>query len=207
MTVLYEFPPTRSNRAKWALEELDISYDGETVDLMKGEQNEDTYRAIQPLGVVPALKTDSYTMFESAAIVMQLIDEQADQGLAPKPGSAERAHYYQWALFATGEIDPAIMMVFDNTMRPLEAMNPPGTQHDPNMAEKGRHDFAIRAAILSDELEGQDYLLGNSFSGADIIVGHSCFMAVFVGLLDDFPVLQSYCERLKERPANQRVYG
>ena len=74
MTTLYEWPPTRSQRAKWALEELEIDYTRELVDMMAGQQNTDTYRAIHPLGVVPALKTDVYTMFESAAIVMQLID-------------------------------------------------------------------------------------------------------------------------------------
>jgi glutathione S-transferase len=207
MTLLYEFPPTRSNRAKWALEELGVSYDRKTVDLMSDEQNGDDYREIQPLGVVPALKTDGYTMFESIAIVLQSIDEHPDQSLAPPPGSPERALYYQWALFAAGQVDPAIMLVFDNTMRPLEGMRPAGSQHDPAMAEKGRYEFGQRAAILSDTLNSQDYLLGDNFTGADIIVGHSCFMATTTGLIDGFPVLKDYRDRLKARPAAQRVYG
>lgn len=55
---LYEFPPTRSQRAKWALEELEIPYSSHKVDLSQGQQNSDAYRAIHPLGVVPALETD-----------------------------------------------------------------------------------------------------------------------------------------------------
>ena len=39
MTILYEFPPTRSNRAKWALEELGVEYEAVKIDLMSGEQN------------------------------------------------------------------------------------------------------------------------------------------------------------------------
>ena len=139
-------------------------------------------------------------MFESIAIVLQSIDEHPDQNLAPLPGSLKRATYYQWALFAAREVDPAIMMVFYNTMRPLEAMRPAGSQHNPAMAEKGRYEFGQRAAILSNVLDEQDYILGDNFTGADIIVGHSCFMATTTGLID-------YRDRLKQRPAAQRVYG
>ncbi len=173
MTVLYEFPPTRSQRVKWALEELEVEYSSHLVNLQDGQQNSDAYRAIHPLGVVPTLKTDSYTIFESVAIVLQLIDEHPDKNLAPALGTPERANYYQWSVFACSELDPAIMMFFDNTMRPLEYMRPPGTQHDAKLAERGRGDFAIRAGILSKALSDCDYLLGPSFSGADILVGHS----------------------------------
>ncbi len=207
MLELYEFPPTRSQRAKWALEELGIEYSSRVVNLPEGEQNSDAYRAIHPLGVVPALKADAYTLFESVAIVLQLIDEHPGTGLAPKVGSPQRAMYYQWCVFACAEVDPAIMMVFDNTMRPLASMRPPGTQHDPKLADRGRADFALRADILSEALSGRDHLVGDTFSGADILVGHSCFMAAHTGLIGGCPVLEAYYARLQERPAHQRAYG
>jgi len=208
MTELFEWPPTRSQRAKWALEELEIDYASHIVDLPEGQQNSDAYRAIHPLGVVPALKTDDYTIFESVAIVLQLIDEHPEKNLAPTVGSPERATYYQWSVFACAELDPPIMMFFDNTMRPLAHMRPPGTQHDPKLAERGRGDFAIRADILSKALGDRDYLLGSEFSGADILVGHSCFMATHMGLMGDggFPILEDYYARLRQRPAHRRAY-
>ena len=72
MPELFEFPPTRSQRAKWALEEVGLEYSSRVVDLMKGQQDEEAYRAVHPLGVVPALMTEEYTIFESVAIVLQL---------------------------------------------------------------------------------------------------------------------------------------
>lgn len=207
MTTLYEWPPTRSQRAKWALEELGIDYTSELVDMMAGQQNSDAYLAIHPLGVVPALKTGTYTMFESVAIVMQLIDEHPGSGLAPVPGSPERAAYYQWCVFAAAELDPAIMLYFDNKLRPLEYMRPPGSPHDPNMAAKGKRDFANRAEILSKALQDSEHLLGSGFSGADILIGHSCFMATVTALIDVYPELQAYHERLRQRPAYQRAYN
>ena len=98
MPELYEYPPTRSQRAKWALEELGVDYSSHVVQLIEGEQNLDAYRAIHPLGVVPALKTEGYTIFESVAIVLQLIDEHPEKNLAPAVGTAERAIYYQWCV-------------------------------------------------------------------------------------------------------------
>lgn len=206
MTELYEWPPTRSQRAKWALEELGIAYTSRKVDLLEHEQDSAAYRAIHPLGVVPALRTGDYTIFESVAIVLQLIDEHPEKGLAPAVGSPERALYYQWSVFACAELDPAIMLVFDNTLRPLDYMRPPGTPHDAGLAERGRRDFAIRAEIVSKALGDRDYLLSTAFSGADILVGHSCFMARFTGMLGDYPVLEAYYERLSHRPAHRRAY-
>lgn len=208
MIELYEFPPTRSQRAKWALEELGIDYSSQLVDMMAGQQDSPAYRAIHPLGVVPALKTDSYTIFESVAIVLQLIDEHPEAKLAPAVGAPERALYYQWCVFAGAELDPPVMMFFDNTLRPLEHMRPPGTLHDAGLAERGRRDFTTRAGILADVLRNRDYLLGSEFSGADILVGHSCFMASHIGLpIGDHPTLEAYYGRLQQRPAYQRAYG
>ena len=163
MIELCEWPPTRSQRAKWALEELGIAYSSRMINMPEGEQDSDAYRAVHPLGVVPALVTDSYTMFESVAIVLQLIDEHPEIKLAPAVGTAQRATYYQWSVFACAELDPPIMMFFDNSMRPLEHMRPPGTPHDAKLAERGRSDFAIRAGILSTALSERDYLLGSEF--------------------------------------------
>ena len=207
MVELYEWPPTRSQRAKWVLEELGIQYSSQLVNMLEGQQNSEDYRAIHPLGVVPALKTDRYTVFESVAIVLQLIDEHPEKNLAPAVGLPERAAYYQWSVFACAELDPSIMMYFDNTMRPLEFVRPAGAQYDAALAERGRHDFATRADILSNVLSDRDYLLGSDFSGADILVGHSCFMATHMGLIGDYPELQRYYSRLQKRPGHQRAYN
>ena len=207
MRELYEWPPLRSQRAKWVLEELGVEYSSRMINMLEGQQNSDAYRAIHPLGVVPALKTDTYTIFESVAIVLQLIDEHPEKNLAPAVGTPERAYYYQWSVFACAELDPPIMMFFDNTMRPLEHMRPPGEQHDAKLAARGRSDFATRADILSKVLGDRDYLLGSSFSGTDILVGHSCFMATHTGLIGDYPVLEAYYERLRQRPGHRRAYG
>lgn len=207
MTELYEWPPTRSQRARWALEELGVEYSSQLVDLPQGQQDSEAYRSIHPLGLVPALKTGEYTLLESVAIVLQLMDEHPEKRLAPSVGTPERARYYQWCVFACAELDPSIMLVFDNTLRPLESMRPPGAQHDAVLAERGRSDFTPRADMLSEALGDRDYVIGSDFSGADILIGHSCFMATVTGLIGGYPKLEAYYARLQKRPGHQRAYG
>ncbi len=130
--------------------------------------------------------------------MLQLIDEHPEKNLAPAIGTPERARYYQWSVFACSELDPTIMMVFDNTMRP-------GAQHDAELAVRGRRDFSVRADMLSKALSNRDYLLATGFSGADILVGHSCFMATVTGLIEDYPNLEAYYDRLQQRPGYRRA--
>lgn len=138
---------------------------------------------------------------------MQLIDENPGLGLAPEPGTPERAQYYQWCVYAPAEMDCRLMEYFDNKLRPLYAMRPPGRQYNLEAAEQGKYQFSLRANAVSKVLEKQDYILGDVFSGADIAVGHSCFMAKLMGLIGEYPVLEAYYDRLNQRPAHRKVYG
>ena len=201
MPELFEFPPTRSNRAKWALEELGVAYTSRSVSFPKGEQQSEAYKAIHPLGHVPAYRTDDYTMHESVAIVLQLLDEQSGANLAPAIGSPERAAYYQWSVFACSELDPALFDVMKHTM------HLPEEQRVGEIAQRGREMFAARGEVLSKALEGRDYLLGSGFSGADIALGYSCNWAAYTGLIENHPTLVGYYARLQQRPAFQRVFS
>lgn len=204
---LYEWPPTRSHRVRWTFEELGVAFSSELVNLTEKHQDTAAYRAIHPLGAVPALSSPDYTIFESVAIVLQLIDEHPSCGLAPKVGTPARASYYQWCCFAGTEVDPAIMMYFDYLLRPSEARHPPGAPDDLKLAAIGQNQFNQRARIISDALEARPFILGEQFSGADILIGHSCVMATFTGLIEEHAGLSTYLDRLRQRPAFQRSYA
>ena len=80
---LYYTPKTRAFRVRWLLEELGLEYRLEHIDLHAGEGNTPEYRAIHPLGQVPALKVDNEVMFESGAMLQWLAETHLDKGLAP----------------------------------------------------------------------------------------------------------------------------
>jgi glutathione S-transferase len=58
---------------------------------------------------------------------------------------------------------------------------------------------------ISRQLDGRDYILGNSFSGADIGVTYVVSLAKRIGALTDYPVLSAYLTRNTGRPAFQRA--
>lgn len=201
MRELYEFPPTRSNRVKWALEELGVDYTSRSVNFMTGEQQSEAHRKIHPLGLVPSYKSDKYLMQESVAILMQVIDEHPESSLAPSPGTAERASYYQWCVFSSAELDHNLYDIMKHTMHLPEA------ERVPELAERGKQRFSVRAEMLSAALEKQDYLVGSQFSGADIAIGYSCNWAAYTGVIEQHPILVEYYSRLQLRPAFQKVFS
>lgn len=200
MPTLYEMFPTRSQRAKWILEEIGCDYDSSVVDMRSGAHRAPEYTAINPMGVVPTYQTSDYKIHESVAVVLQLLDEHADSGLAPAPGSAERANYYQWCVFGSAEMDFTLGLVTQNEVLL------PEEKRDASLASLGRELFTKRAQVLENVLADKSYLLGDKFSGADVIIGYNCFWATFTGMLEQHPVLVSYLERLQSRPAFQKAF-
>lgn len=200
MQILYEMFPTRSQRAKWVLEEIGCEYESSMVDLRVGAHRSPEYTAVNPMSVVPTYETSDYKIHESVAVVMQLIDEHADAELAPALGSPERAEYYQWCVYGSAELDFPIWLVTQNEILL------PEEERDPSLAKFGRELFAKRAEVLSNALGDKPYILGANFSGADVVIGYNCYWATFTGMLDQQPTLVSYLERLQSRPAYQRAF-
>lgn len=196
---LYFAPNTRAVRPRWLLEELEVSYVLERLDLSKGEHKSLDYMKIHPHGAVPALVDGSLAMFESAAIVMYLADKYPEKGLAPAPGSPERGTYYQWILYAMTTIEPQILQYVLNTrMLPEE-------QRSAKAAEAAAAQFEQASKVLEHELRGHEYLVANRFSAADVMLGSTLAWARPYGLIDKHADLAAYAGRLSDRPAYKRA--
>ena len=61
------------------------------------------------MGKVPTVVVDGHAVWELPAIVAHLCDLFPEAGLAPAPGTAERADFYRWLSFATAVMEPAFM--------------------------------------------------------------------------------------------------
>src|SRR5271170_4286620 len=97
--VLYTHPMSRGRIARWMLEEVGQPYRAEIVEYGPAMKGAD-YRAVNPMGKVPALKHGQAIVTECAAICAYLADAFPEAGLAPPP--AKRAAYYRWLFFAAG---------------------------------------------------------------------------------------------------------
>jgi glutathione S-transferase len=184
---LYYMPRTRSSRVLWLLEEIGERYDLTEITGQQRRSAEHLER--HPLGRVPALElNDGTTMFESAAICLQLADLHPEAGLNGPIGSPERALVYQWVLFGMTELEaPLYRWVREAADGAVES--------------PARERFADAAVAIEAALRGRDWLLGERFTVADVVCASVLGSARTRGVLAEWPGLDAYVERAEARPA------
>lgn len=95
----YYHPMSRGVTTDWMLTELEAPHEKIIIDFFAGENNTPEYRAINPMGKVPALEDEGRIVTETAAICAYLADKYPDKGFAPAVSSPDRARYYRYLFF------------------------------------------------------------------------------------------------------------
>ncbi len=184
----------RPPRVRWALEEAGVSYEYVVMDAEEGQGPKHAER--HPLGRVPVLETDDGLLFESAALCLHIADSYPDANLIAPLGTRERAETYQWVFFAMTELEQAMLRILSARYRDdLEAL------------ASGERRMAKTAAALEEALAGNEYIVGNRFTIADVVLGGVLESARKYGTFPDSAPLLAYLERLDERPAKQVAYS
>ena len=193
---LHHQPRSRSTRVLWLLEELGIPFDL-TVISREAKQTPE-YRALHPLGRAPVLEEDGGPVFESAALLLHIADQNLDAGLVAPLGSHERALQYQWCFFGMTDIEGALMDIARQLWQD-EA------EPDAGIIERAAARFVATAGVIEGALGDNEYLVDNAFSVADIVVG-SVLGFARTGELTELPAgVVPYVDRLEARPARQRA--
>lgn len=188
---LYHLPGSRSTRVLWTLEEIGAPY--ELTILTREEKRSDEHRERHPLGRVPVMALDDgQFVFESAAILLHLGDLHPEAGLLPPVGTTDRAIVYQWSVFAMSELESSVF----GWVRARRAQ-----QDEAEPAER----FAQVAAALAEAVTDRRYLLGDTFTVADVLCASILGTAFRRGLTEDDGPLRAYVGRALERPANVRA--
>lgn len=188
----YTNPMSRGRIVRWMLEELGQPYETHVLEYGP-EMKSDAYRAINPMGKVPAIRHGEAVVTECAAICCYLADAFPGAGLAPEHGSPLRAPYYRWMFFAAGPGETAIT----NRSFGFELPDDPEAR---GRAGWGCFEDVCGAfeALLAD---GRDYVTGAAFSAADVYVGSQIGWGLQFGTLPERPGFRAYAERLQARPA------
>jgi glutathione S-transferase len=182
----------RPIRALWTLEEIGAPYELMLMDWKEGSGEQ--HRTRHPLGRVPVLQDDEGFVFESTAICLHLADLHPQAGLLPSLGTHERALAYQWSCFAPAELEPPLIeaAIF--------------RESDPDRAAKARGRFVAAADAVAQALQGSEYLVGERFGVADVLVATALSIPERAGFPEDVSQdLKAYVARLRERPAYQRA--
>lgn len=190
---LYGFGPTRSLRALWALRELGADFEFIPVNLAAGEAQTPEFLRLNPAGKLPVLVDGDLVLTESAAIVLYLAEKHPEHGLLP-PDLKTRAQVYKWVMFAMTELEQPLWRIARHTFIYPEGKRLPA---DIDLA---RADFRQMAAVLDRHMQGRTYIVRDSVTAADCVTAYLMDWANEQGLLDDFPQLRAYMDRMYARP-------
>lgn len=195
MLRIYHVRGTRSVRPIWLCHELALPCEIVTIDFSPDYRNSPEWRAISPAGKVPALTDGELTMFESGAMVDYLLERYGDGRLRPPPGTHESALHHQWCWFAEATLS-----------RPLGLNRILRGDTGSPLAAEGERKARDCLAVVDQAMSDRDFLLGDEFSAADIMMGYSLQLISSNGLLDDnYPNAGNYLARLKQRDACQQA--
>ena len=167
---------------------------------MQGEHKQASHLARQPHGLVPAIDLGHGPMIESVAICLALADQYADKGLAPAPGTPDRARYYEAVVYAVSTIDDAVIPIY------LHTKVLPPDKRDPKLIAAKLPTWRLSAELLTQRLGDRQFIVGDKFTAADIVIGYDLILALEIGLLSDYPKLAAYAKRLTERPTFHKVF-
>jgi glutathione S-transferase len=190
---LYGFAGTRTMRALWALNELDLDFEFVEVDLTKGEHRQPAFLALNPAGKVPVLVDGDLVLTESVAIVLYLAEKSPAKGLLPADARS-RAEVHRWLLFTATELEQPLWRISRHTrLYPAE-------RRIAAEIPVARRDFLDMAPVMDAHLRGRSFLVGDHATVADLVAAYTLDWADEVHLLDELPGLRAYMERMYARP-------
>ena len=151
------------------------------------------FYGINPLGLVPAIRTDDgEVLTENAAVLQYIADHYPAAMLAPSSGMA-RSKLHQWLCFIGTELHKALFIPLFDPMVQDDAKD--------RVLTKGES----RLSYLNDQLEGREFLL-DRFSVADAYLFTVLNWKIATPVdLSRWPAVSGYYERLAQRPSISRA--
>jgi glutathione S-transferase len=107
---LHHAPDFASTIVRFVLEELELPHTLAIVDIEGGALTSPEYRQVNPVGLIPALETDHGPMFETAAILLWLVDLPG--GVGPGPTDRDRGAFLSWLFFTSNALHQAALAMF-----------------------------------------------------------------------------------------------
>ncbi|MBU1378608.1 MAG: glutathione S-transferase family protein [Alphaproteobacteria bacterium] len=188
---LYHSPASRAFTAYWMLEEIGVPFAVKHIDIRKGEQKAASYLKLNPAGKVPTLTDGEVVVSENPAIGIYLADRYSYGNLAPRIEDKTRGAYLKWMVYSTAVVDPVATLH-------EQKIDLPGFS-------QGFGAFDDMVGVLETTLDDREWLLGDRFSGADIVLGGTVSRLLYQQILPKASALLEYNARLTRREAYHRA--
>jgi glutathione S-transferase len=200
MLTVHHLNDSRSQRILWLLEEVGTPY-----ELKRYQRNAETRLAppelkqVHPLGKSPVITDGDMTIAESGAIVDYIIRRYGpgkdNPAMMPAPGSADYEAYNEWLHYSEGSaMLPLMLNLYVGRLK--EAGAPLHPRIDSELAN--------HLGYIDRALNGREFFVGTSLTGADIQMSFVGEMAKVFDKLGPYWNLAAWLERMHARPAFQR---
>ena len=151
-----------SNKVRFTANALGLKYEFVVVNLRAGEQQKPEFLKINPVGKIPAIDDDGFTLFESAAIMRYLADKH-NSDLYPK-ALKERAIVDEWIDFTGHHVGGAASKVIYNRLFAPRR----GLPIDENSIKEGLGFLDRFLPVIDNQLAKHKFLTGAKMTLADM---------------------------------------
>lgn len=194
MITLHHLRIGRSIFTLWLLEEIGCDFNVKTYLRDENMRAQADLKAVHPLGKSPVIEDGDLLLSESGAITNYLLTKyDIEHRLHPSQDDlAVWATYQQWLAYPEGSVF-APLLIKMITLRS-------GVEH-PALSPFSSAEVALHYGHITNQLGDNEFILGDSFSGADIGITYMISMGERLGLMADYPTLVAYADRNRARPA------
>jgi glutathione S-transferase len=190
---IYGPTASRAARALWMVNELGVPF--EHIALEMKDIRAPEFTKINPNAKVPTMIDGDLTLFESMAINLYLANKYNKDGMWPT-SLEDQARAYQWSFWGMTEIEKLLLTILIDMY-----MTPPDNRRPAAVAEALKA-LAKPYKVLDGALQGRDYLLGSSFTVADLNVASVCTWARAIKFdFTPYPNVGPWLDRCLSRPA------
>ena len=200
MLTVHHLGKSQSERIVWLCEELEIPYElkrytRDAVTMLAPPE----YKALHPIGAAPVITDGDLVLAESGAIVDYIMAKYGKGRLTPSASDPGFAPFLYWFHFANGTLQAAMgrLMILNRLKLP---------DGNPVLAAmKTRVDRAFD--LVDARAREAEYLAGNAFTTADIMMGFSLTTMRYFQPYDiaRCPNVVKYLARIGARPAYRRA--
>jgi glutathione S-transferase len=207
MITLYDCSTAPSpRRARILLAEKGVAHDTVEIDLRRGEQLGNAFRAVNPQCTVPVLRTDDGLLLTDNAAITAWLEARFPEPPVLGVTPAEKAEIASWNWRVEFEGLLAIAEAMRNSAPALAERalaGPVNYAQIPELAQRGQARARQFFATLNERLAGREYLAGGRFSIADIsaVVAVDFARVIKLRIDDQVPELQRWRAALALRPS------
>lgn len=197
MITIYGSPKSSAGRCFWCLEESGVPYETKTIDFKAGEHKSEEFLKINRNGKVPALQDGDFTIWESLAINNYIADAYKPELLGTTP--QERGLVSQWSIWSVADLQVPMIDAF------IQLVFVPEPHRNADVIAKAFEKLPVMLASLDAELEGNDFLVANRFTLADLNVSFVVSICDDIKFnLDAYNNINQWRARIAERAGLQR---